>query len=59
MFGSRLFNAAKAFVRRTRDNPNEALKSVTRAAKTSALGTLYVRHKGSRLFWRYSCLRSW
>ena len=47
MFGSRLFNAAQAFVRLTRDNPSEALKSVTQVAKTSALRTLYVRQKSS------------
>ena len=49
MLGSRLFNAAKAFLRLARDNPHGALKPVTRAAKTSALGTLYVRQKNGRL----------
>ncbi|KZT75187.1 LexA/Signal peptidase [Daedalea quercina L-15889] len=42
MSGSRIFSAAHAFVRRIRDNPDEALKSVTRAAKSSALATLRV-----------------
>lgn len=59
MFGTRFVNAAKAFVRLSRDNPDEALKSVTRAAKASALGTLYVRQRNRCHLPQSSSLRSW